>query len=67
LHLQKPTTLRYVNVYSTSGQLVWKKEFNGNAEKLITVNLSGKMAGVYYVSLGYADAKLNVTERIIKQ
>jgi hypothetical protein len=66
-HLQQPTTLRYVNVYSSSGQLVWKKEFNGKAEKLITVNLSGKMAGVYYVSLGYTDAKLNVTERIIKQ
>ncbi len=66
-HYQQATTLRYVNVYNSTGQLVWKKEFNGNAENLITVNLSGKMAGVYIVTLGYTDKNRNVSERIIKQ
>lgn len=66
-HYQTPTSLRYVNVYNSAGQLLFTKQFSGNAEKLITVDLSGKPAGIYMVRLGYQDGTRNVTERIIKQ
>ncbi|TCZ74168.1 T9SS-dependent choice-of-anchor J family protein [Flaviaesturariibacter aridisoli] len=66
-HLRQPTTLRYVNVYDAKGALVWTKSYSKNAENVITVDLSGKPAGVYMVSLGYDDDYRNVTERVIKQ
>jgi hypothetical protein len=66
-HHQTPASLQYVNVYNSAGQLVFTRSFNHNAEKLISVDLSGKPAGIYMIHLGYDDASRNVTERIIKQ
>lgn len=66
-HHQTPTTLKYVNVFNSAGQLLFTRSFNGNAEKLITVDLLGKPAGIYMVHIGYEDASRNITERIIKQ
>ncbi|HEY0355033.1 MAG TPA: choice-of-anchor J domain-containing protein [Flavisolibacter sp.] len=63
-HVQPPTKLRYINVYTATGQLVYKREFSGNAANVQTVNLRGKAAGVYIVKLGYDDRE--VTERILK-
>jgi len=65
-HYQTPTNLKFVGVYNAAGVLVWKKEFITNAQKLITVNLQGQAAGVYFIQLGYTD-KSSVTQRIIKQ
>lgn len=65
-HYRQPTNLRYVNIYTATGQLVWQQQFNGNANTFITVNLPGQPAGVYFVKLGYTDPGLNVTQRIVK-
>jgi hypothetical protein len=65
--LRQPTTLRFVNIYDAKGALIWSKSYNGNGEQVITVDLSGKPAGVYFVNLGYEDEYRNVTERVIKQ
>lgn len=66
-HYQQPTTLRSITVHNSSGQLVWKTDFNHNAGKYIAVDLSRHAAGVYFVNLGYDDKGRNVTQRIIKR
>lgn len=66
-HYEQPTTLRYINVFNSVGQLVWSKQYNGNAERYITINMWGKAPGVYMVRLGYSDSGRNVTQRVIKQ
>ena len=65
-HYEKPVSLRFIRVYNSAGQLVWTKQFNGNADNLITVNLFGKASGVYIVRLEYQDASKNISERIFK-
>ncbi|ANE49814.1 hypothetical protein SY85_04220 [Flavisolibacter tropicus] len=57
--------LRYTSVYNSSGQLVWKKEFSGNTDAYIPVNLQGKPAGVYFVKWGFTGENRIFTERII--
>ncbi len=59
--------LRFVTVYNAGGSMVYKRAFNGNAEKLISVDLSGQPAGTYIVTLGYNDSYRNVSERVIKR
>ena len=66
-HIQDPVGLRYVTVYSSTGQLVYTQSFNKNAQRLITVDLSGQPAGTYIVNIGYEDGYRNVTERVIKR
>ncbi|MDB5251869.1 MAG: type sorting protein [Flaviaesturariibacter sp.] len=66
-HYQTPTTLKYVNVYDSKGQLVWRRSFSNNTEKVISVDLSSQPAGVYMVNIGYEDEYRNVSERVIKR
>ena len=66
-HYQQPTDLRSIAVYNATGQLIWKSDFNHNAEKYIPVDLSRHAAGIYFVNLGYDDKSRNVTQRIIKR
>ena len=63
-HIQPPTDLKYINVYNAAGQLVYQKNFNGNALNVQDINLTGKAAGVYIIKLGYNDRE--VTDRVIK-
>jgi hypothetical protein len=63
-HVETPSDLRYVGVYTSSGQLVWKKEFNNNAQKQIQVDLSKHANGVYVVKMGYSGREVQV--RIVK-
>ena len=65
-HYQTPSNLRFVNVYNSAGQLVWTKQWNGNADRQMWVDLSGKAAGVYMVEIGYTDANQNVVQRVTK-
>ncbi len=65
-HYQQPTNLRYVTIYNSAGQLIWTRQYNGNAEKFMTVDLTGKSAGTYVVHLGYLDQNRNVVQRVIK-
>lgn len=65
-HYQQPTNLRYITIYNSAGQQVWTKQYSGNADKYISVDLSGKAAGTYMVHLGYEDENRNVVQRVIK-
>lgn len=65
-HYQQPTTLKYINVYTATGQLVYSQQFNGNADKYITVDMSNKASGSYLVHLGYEDSSKDVSQWVIK-
>jgi len=65
-HVQTPTTLKYISVFNSAGQLVWTKQYAGNAQKVEAVDLSGKAAGLYVVRIGYEDSHRNVSERVLK-
>jgi hypothetical protein len=65
-HYQVPTTLRYINVYNSSGQLVWSKKYASGGEKYTQIDLSGKAAGAYSVNLGYDDSNRNVNVQVVK-
>ena len=62
---EAPTTFQRAAMYNALGQLVWSKNFNGQAQKEETVN-AGKLApGIYTVKLFYNNK--TVVERIVKQ
>lgn len=65
-HYQTPTTLKYLSVYNLAGQLVWTKNYNGDAQKMETIDLTGKAAGMYIVKIGYQDANRNVSVPVVK-
>ncbi len=65
-HYQTPTTVKYINIVNSAGQLVWTKQFNGNADRQIAIDLTGKAAGVYVVEVGYSDKNKNEVQRIVK-
>jgi len=65
--VQAPADLRYVNVLTASGQLIWKKEYSsGSPSNIINVSMSGMAAGVYLIKLGYSDKGKDKEIRIIK-
>lgn len=66
-HYQQPTDLTSIIIYNAAGQRVWLKQYRGNAEKIISVNLQGQPAGVYFIRMNYADGRKNITSRIVKQ
>ena len=65
-HYLPPTDLKFISVYNSAGQLVWKKDYTGNADKQVTVDLANRSAGVYVVRLGYTDPNRNTSIRIVK-
>jgi hypothetical protein len=65
-HYQTPTTVKYINVVNSIGQIVWSKQYNGNADRQISVDLTGKAAGVYIVNIGYVDGNRNVAQKVVK-
>jgi len=65
-HYQVPTTLRYINVYNSAGQLVYSKQFPSGGEKYFQVDLGGRAAGTYTVKLGYDDSNRNVNVQVVK-
>ena len=65
-HYQVPTTLRYVNVYNSTGQLVYSRKFPAGGQKFFLVDLSTRAAGMYTVNLGYDDSNRNVNVQVVK-
>lgn len=65
-HYLTPTTLKYINVMNAAGQLVYTRQFSGNANRQMQVDLTGKAAGVYIVEVGYTDASKKVVQRVVK-
>lgn len=64
-NFETPIGLRTINIYNAAGQLVWKQQYNSNADKMIYVNSGSWAPGVYTVRLQYSDHI--VTDRVIKQ
>ncbi|HYC29608.1 MAG TPA: T9SS type A sorting domain-containing protein, partial [Chitinophagaceae bacterium] len=64
-HYLLPTNLRGIQVTNAAGQLVYARNFNGNASSNITIDLSRYASGMYGVKLIY-DNKV-ITERVIKR
>ncbi len=65
-HYRPPTDLRFISVFNSTGQIVWNKQFNGNANKQEIVDLSTWSSGVYIVRLGYADGNHDTSVKIVK-
>ena len=65
-HYRPPLTLQHISVYNSTGQLVWNKEYTGNAATTININLDGKPAGIYFVQLGYKTPGKNTTFKLVK-
>ena len=65
-HYLPPTDLKAIMVYSSIGQLVWSKQFEGNAQKQEVVDLSARSSGIYIVKLVYIDSNHNTAVKIIK-
>lgn len=65
-HYQTPSTVKYMTVVNSVGQTVWTRTFNGNADKQVGIDLTGKAAGVYFVNIGYTDANRNITQKVVK-
>ncbi len=65
-HWQQPTDLRFIAVYNSSGQMVWRKEFGANAGKQVEVDLSKNAAGTYIVRMGYTSGKADVEVKVVK-
>lgn len=66
-HFQTPSNLRYINVMNSAGQIVWSKQFSGNADSQIPIDLAGKASGLYVVEVGYTDGYRNVQQKVFKQ
>ena len=60
-----PATLQSAAIYNSVGQLVWKKDYNGNAYTEMPVDLGPIAAGIYFVKLQYSNK--TVVDRIVKQ
>ena len=65
-HYQTPTTLKYIAVSNAAGQIVYTRQFSGNADRQIAVDLSGIASGVYFVEFGYTDSSKRVVQRVVK-
>lgn len=65
-HYQTPSSVKYMRVYNSAGQMVYNRQFNGNADKQVQIDLTGKAAGLYVVEIGYMDGNRNVRQKVIK-
>lgn len=60
-----PTTLQSAAIYNSAGQLVWLKNYKGNAYTEMPVDLGSLAPGVYIVKLQYTNK--TIVDRIVKQ
>jgi hypothetical protein len=65
-HFQTPTDLKSIQVSSASGQVVWSKQYNGMGDRQISIDLTGKASGVYFVEVNYNNGRKRVAERVVK-
>ncbi len=64
-HFGAPANLKATQVFNSSGQLVYDKWYEGNANSEITVNLQGKAAGVYILKMVYTNK--TIVQKIVKR
>lgn len=59
-----PVNLQTAQIYNSLGQLVWSKNYNGNAYTQMPVDLRNAEPGVYILKLTYSDK--TVVQKIVK-
>ena len=59
-----PANLQSVQVYNSAGQLVWSKQYNGNADRKIYIDLKNRSNGLYILKMIYTNK--TIIERVIK-
>lgn len=64
-HYGAPVNLRAVEVYNSTGQQVWDKQYNGNAPTEITVDIAKYSGGVYMLKLFYTNK--TIEQKLVKQ
>jgi hypothetical protein len=62
--VEPPVDLQAVLVYNSAGQMVWSKEYNGNAARQITVDMKSLANGLYILKMIYSNR--TIVERIVK-
>lgn len=62
--VEPPVDLQHIQVYNAAGQMVWSRDYNGNASRQITVDLRSAANGMYILKLIYTNR--TVVERIVK-
>ncbi|MEP6674650.1 MAG: M43 family zinc metalloprotease [Ferruginibacter sp.] len=63
-HWVAPVDLQSAQVYTAAGQMVWEKDFNGDANTEINVNMSKMAAGTYILRMVYTNKV--IIEKIVK-
>ena len=64
-HYIRPTNLRGIEIINAAGQVIFKANYNGNAQSLINIDMATQAAGMYFVKLIYNDKV--TTERVVKR
>lgn len=59
-----PITLQSAKIYNSLGQLMWSKNYNGNAYTQMPVDFRNAQPGVYILKLKYSDK--TVVQKIVK-
>ena len=59
-----PLDLQGLQLFNSSGQLVWSKQYNGNAERQINIDTKSLARGMYILKLMYANK--TIVEKLIK-
>jgi hypothetical protein len=52
---------------NAAGQVIWSRQFIGNADKQVPINITGQAAGVYLVEMGYSNGQKPVVQKVLKQ
>ena len=63
-HYLPPVDLQSIGVYNSVGQLVWRKDLNGQGNTEEFINLQNMAAGVYEVKLNFSNK--TIVERVVK-
>ncbi len=63
-HLEDPKDLRQIELINSLGQVLLKNAYNGNAQRTLQIDLSGRSSGIYHLRMTYTGKV--ITERIIK-
>lgn len=63
-HYPNASVLRGIEVFNSTGQLIYQRRTTQGGDSYIEINLSNRPAGIYFVKLTYADKV--ITERLLK-
>ncbi len=64
-HYQPPVNLKSISIYNSVGQMILQRQYTGNANSQIPLNLSYLARGIYVVKLNYTDK--TIVQRIVKE